>query len=425
MVERPPSGVQPYQSLNCGSSLQIHFCMNIPSIFTSFLHIKMGLVGYSDSEGSDTEEVKTTSKPTPAAKATAKPSFQKLVDKANPGKIRVGLPTSAEANGQRDGDDIDTPPAKRAKTGGGFGGFNAMLPAPKKAAQPVASSSNTSRRGLGVGINLKTSGQAAFSREPVEPSAEYDEYGSASGIGHEEGGRAVAAVPEPKEPEIKLIGKRTVFKPLSVANKQGKKKKTVAELSSANRTAATSVPSKPPTEAVKPAAVPAKPRVSFFSLDQKDDQSVSQAPDPTEDDLDERAEDEPVDDSWPGTSGQPIDTPASDSDINQVTDVASSLNLTAAERRQLFGRHSKGDNLSAINIVNFNTDEEYARNEAMRASGEAEAAAQQKIGVRAIAPGKHSLKQLVSAATTQKDALEDSFAQGRRNKKEAGNKYGW
>jgi hypothetical protein len=32
---------------------------------------------------------------------------------------------------------------------------------------------------------------------------------------------------------------------------------------------------------------------------------------------------------------------------------------------------------------------------------------------------------LVNAASSQKEALEESFAAGRRNKKEAGSKYGW
>jgi hypothetical protein len=45
--------------------------------------------------------------------------------------------------------------------------------------------------------------------------------------------------------------------------------------------------------------------------------------------------------------------------------------------------------------------------------------------VRSIAPGKHSLKQLVNAAQSQKDALAESFAKGYQNRKEAGSKYGW
>ena len=72
-------------------------------------------------------------------------------------------------------------------------------------------------------------------------------------------------------------------------------------------------------------------------------------------------------------------------------------------------------------FINFNADDQYAANEEFRAKGESV----QHNPVRGIAPGKHSLKQLVNAAATQADALEEHFAQGKRNQKEAGSKYGW
>jgi hypothetical protein len=45
--------------------------------------------------------------------------------------------------------------------------------------------------------------------------------------------------------------------------------------------------------------------------------------------------------------------------------------------------------------------------------------------VRSIAPGKHSLKQLLNATVSQKEALEESFAKGYANRKEASGRYGW
>jgi hypothetical protein len=66
-------------------------------------------------------------------------------------------------------------------------------------------------------------------------------------------------------------------------------------------------------------------------------------------------------------------------------------------------------------------DKEYAANEELRAKGETV----QHNPVRAIAPGKHSLRQLVNAASSQQDALEEKFMTSKRNKKEAGSKYGW
>jgi hypothetical protein len=100
-----------------------------------------------------------------------------------------------------------------------------------------------------------------------------------------------------------------------------------------------------------------------------------------------------------------------------LSSVASELQLDEATRRQLFGRQSD----EQIKLVNFNTDQEYTANEELRASGDTVL----HNPLRAIQPGKHSLRQLLDAATSQKDALEESWATGKRNKKEAGNKYGW
>ena len=105
-----------------------------------------------------------------------------------------------------------------------------------------------------------------------------------------------------------------------------------------------------------------------------------------------------------------------------LDDIAGDLNLSAAERRQLFGRQKAGrGGQSALNVINFNTDKEYLHNEELRAAGEQVAL----NPVRAIAPGKHSLKQLVNAAVQQKDALEESFAKGKSNRQEASSRYGW
>ena len=45
--------------------------------------------------------------------------------------------------------------------------------------------------------------------------------------------------------------------------------------------------------------------------------------------------------------------------------------------------------------------------------------------VRSIAPGKHSLKQMVNMAQNNQAALEDSFAAGRGARSAAAGKYGW
>lgn len=101
--------------------------------------------------------------------------------------------------------------------------------------------------------------------------------------------------------------------------------------------------------------------------------------------------------------------------------IADDLNLSAAARRELFGRG--GDSgLSAKKVINFNMDQEYRHNEELRASGEEQVHNPVK-GIQG--GGKHSLRQLVQNVQGQREALEESFAKGKGSRKEAGNRYGW
>ena len=104
---------------------------------------------------------------------------------------------------------------------------------------------------------------------------------------------------------------------------------------------------------------------------------------------------------------------------NSLSAIADDIGLSAAARRQLFGRNK--DAAAAANILHLNMEEEYARNEEIRAQGQAV----EHRAVKAVAPGKHSLQQLVNVASTQKEALEDAWAEGKRNKAEGGSRYGW
>ncbi|KAK8173675.1 mitotic checkpoint regulator, MAD2B-interacting-domain-containing protein [Phyllosticta citrichinensis] len=394
----------------------------------------MNLVQYSDSEGSDVE-APSTAHPAPKPAVNSKPAFQKVVDRSKPNKIRVNLPSTAgdeETKG-------DEPPAKKARMGGGtFSGFNSFLPAPKRAGEAAAKKAAGS--GLAKGVSLKTSGAAAFSRQTQEEEGPADDYGT-NGASEEHPSKTATEPAEAEKPEeeVKLVGKPMMFKPLSVANSQKKKKKA---------TSATTVskPASPALGASQPAiketnATPAppkpKPKVSLFSISQEetvpapstsggDYQPMLYSSNQTSTKVEGgNGEGEKTDDYQQYQSystPQPTSSQAAPS-ANSLTSIAADLNLTAAERRQLFGRQrgKNRDDMPAVNVVNFNTDAEYKANEELRAAGETV----QHNPVRAIAPGKHSLKQLVSAASTQKDALEEHFAAGRRNKKEAGSKYGW
>ncbi|KAG0647569.1 hypothetical protein D0Z07_6587 [Hyphodiscus hymeniophilus] len=398
----------------------------------------MGLVDYSDSDASDVEEAPKV--PVKAAANPSKPAFQKVVDRSNPGKIRVTLPQS----GFKDEAKTDEPPAKKAKTGGGaFSGFNSFLPAPKRAGQATTTlgGGNAARKGLGSGVNLKTGAAPGFSREP-EPERDYaeDTYEDRDAGASTSTGSGLS-LPPPKAPqngeqtlahEVKLIGKPLMFKPLSVARKPAKKKKQLSpgHAAPAGPNPALTTPATPQPE--KPAQ---RPKVSLFSMSVEPRSSATPQStgdyqpmlyetnveeDKAEDDRDDL---EPsYEDFIPSTSHvapPAVPTPP----ISQsLDDIAGDLNLSAAERRQLFGRQKTGRGVqSATKIINFNTDEEYLRNEELRAAGEEIV----HNPVRAIAPGKHSLKQLVNAAQNQKEALEESFAKGKSNRAEASSRYGW
>ena len=393
----------------------------------------MALVDYSGSESSDEEERKVSApsfvlqKPKPPSQ---KPAFQKVVDSSEPHKIRISLPEPSRGN--VNGEEPERP-AKRAKVGsGGLSGFNALLPAPKRATASNASSSlnGTKKGGLGAGVNLRTGAAPGFSREP-EPSFEETGKGDVGestlgANGTNEGqnptirvdkGRVAAPLEKPVE-EPKPKANLTMFKPLSVARKPQKKKAPPSNSSTPGTTTDTTQ-----LRASKPA-----PKVSLFSTGDTHDvprdslshkgpyqpmvyQSKNLESEPNSGDTNPEHQPESLD--------QPSDPDPSPRPSDSLDTIASDLNLSASAKRQLLGRQK--NHSSAINIVNFNTDEEYKANEAARQAGEQV----QHNPVRAIAPGKHSLKQLVNMGAMQADALEESFASGRRNRSEAGSKYGW
>ncbi|THW96584.1 hypothetical protein D6D18_05695 [Aureobasidium pullulans] len=359
----------------------------------------MALVGYSDSEGSDSETPNVAPVPAASKPAAKKLNFQKLVDPSAPRKIKVDLPTiqpEAEA---------DAPPAKKARTAGKFGGFNSFLPAPKRA--------NDAKKGLGSGVNLKTGAEPAFSRERVEPDPSAFAPAPATEDNKDETGTSTLPAPFHDEAprEVKPVGNAMKFKPLSVArNKKPMKKKILPNVAPAAQSPAA------PTIAEAPKAPAPKPKVSLFSVTQADTTPSSAAPAADYQPL--LAEPETATTTEPYDSTTYVPTPAP-TGPNSLTSIADDLQLSASERRRLFGRNAAS--ASAINVTHLNMNEEYNNNEQLRAAGQAV----EHRAVKAVAPGKHSLQQLVNSASTQKEALEDAWAQGRRNKAEAGSHYGF
>ncbi|KAJ5172826.1 hypothetical protein N7492_005419 [Penicillium capsulatum] len=392
----------------------------------------MALVAYSDSEGSDAEPETT---PAPATGQTKRPDstsgFQ--VDRGNPRKIRVALP-ELKPEQPADQETENGPARKKARvggSGGNFSGFNALLPAPKRAAEKKAAVVSTRKV-----FSLKTGAAPGFDRDADAEMRHDQELNEGAGADEETipaAGSSAEPAAKPDRPktetgEVKLQGNPMMFRPLSVARTQKKKPRAAPQptRSAQAPTAKPSEPAAPQSTAKASAPPPPKPKVSLFSLPSED---TGPQPDiasaaTTYEPLVYNAENET-------SSAGPALAPAPDSSLavaesypsqtvsSSLDNIASDLNLSKSERRQLFGRNAPS---SESRILEFNTDKEYAMNQ-VRA--ETELAATQHNPVRAIAPGKHTLQQLVSAANSQKDALEESFATGRRNKKEAGSKYGW
>ncbi|RAO66770.1 uncharacterized protein BHQ10_002782 [Talaromyces amestolkiae] len=419
----------------------------------------MGLVQYSDSEGSDDEkqpiapavsEPQTIAPDTKSSQPDQK--FSSIVDRGNPRKIRVALPSiKPETSAEGPEDDQDGPARKKPRTTGGgiFSGFNSILPAPKRANLPTTSSGSGSKNTKV--FNLKTGAGPGFDRQADAEWRQEQTFTQASTAGSEDdtipkAGSLRNEAKEGsllKEEDYKKKGNAMVFKPLSVA-RNAPKKKSAAFVAARAAAATPSAVQKTNSSdnlssekdisksaaSIPAAAAPAKPKVSLFSFSSEEKTTpitTTNAYDysPEFSDLPTTAE---QDISTLEQHTQPSNSYPTPSTHQQSTldAIANDLNLSRAQRRQLLGRNPGTAAQANSRILTFNTDAEYASNQEMLSkTTEEELAAQQHNPVRAIAPGKHSLRQLVQAASSQKDALEDSFAAGRRNKKEAGSRYGW
>jgi hypothetical protein len=402
----------------------------------------MGLVGYSDSEGSDNEDVKPQSSKPAASTGTSASTQKTRTDKVVSGnKIRVNLPgmTATAPATADEAENIDADrPAKRARTSGASSGINSFLPAPKNPAKAGGGSGSGSSgtgllsrsrgTGLSKGISLKTGATPAFSRDLPEPSdstyeerdadARYDEFGGQST-------NVTTSIPltaeDTQAQEAIPARKPMMFKPLSVGKKPKKKSSSAV---------AAKGPIAVPSDAAKPAlntVAPPKKKSLLFSGVEHESTTVPNTqeyqPEFTAPEEVDRAYDEDPDDQLysetyaPDSSAAPPQQPQSQT--NDLQSLASTLNLTKEQRRQLFGR----DGTNNAKLASFNLAQEYSSNNALMQDEASQAPLHNPV--RAIAPGKHSLQQLLNSAQNQKEALEESFARGKANKAAAGTKYGW
>ena len=423
-----------------------------PTILRSQPATTMGLVSYSESESSDSEAEeqppKPTAQPTATTAAGAAPSkkpFQKVVDRSNPGKILVSLPQAAPADliPGSSASGAGEPPAKRARTaagGGRFSGFNSFLPAPKNANKTAQQKAAAAASGLArPGVSLTTSAAPGFSRDGGSDDVQAGGYGASGGMSLPPPKKhAEPSIPEGLKPEeeVKLVGKPMMFKPLSVARNGNKKKTPRLGAAKAPTIASPGTKSSSQVNGTQNEAAPPPPpkKVSLFSLHTEEPDDPAGLPSkggayeplftteangvtaPYDEYADYAAYAQPSPAAPPGAAAPP--------GRDSLDTIADDLNLSAAARRELFGRDggigvgSQG----AQRVVNFNLDREYAHNEEVRAAGD------QRLHnpVRAIQGGrKHSLRQLVQNVQGQRAALEETWAAGKNNRKEASSRYGW
>lgn len=437
----------------------------------------MALVSYSDSEGSDSENEAQVHQPVTAKKESSTtsadpfkaskpaPGFSSLVDRGNPRKIRVALPEIKPEDGIHE--EEDGPARKKPRTNGGgmFSGFNSLLPAPKRNTQNAAAAASKETSGTGAArkvFSLKTGAAPGFDRQADAEMRHEHALNETTGPAAD-GNHSDSTTPKPgshledgdndsgllKEEDYKKKGNAMVFKPLSVARNPSKKKSPsmfaasravtdgVDQTKKGSAAAKTSLGLSPSGPSPSPSsdtasAAPAKPKISLFSFSKEETSTT--LPDTAQATVHSSSGEyesvlyNPSDsDAVPGPQadssyGQQTVEPSSTSAASQPTldTIVDDLNLSRSQRRQLLGRNPQA---AKSRVLTFETDAEYAANQEL-ASRE-EIAAAQHNPVRAIAPGKHTLRQLVHAANSQREALEESFAAGKRNKKEAGSKYGW
>ena len=396
----------------------------------------MALVEYSDSESSDIELCSTLQPPPGDNAKLHKEAFQKVVDRSHAHRILINLPEQSKPVTSVE-EEAALPLAKKLKLGStSFSSFNSILPAPKKSLAVGREGGGTDRHktGLRSGVNLKTGATPGFDREALVADKVYgiDETRKEEASNPESimSARVNAPVILSKETidraenEHNLKGNAMIFKPLSVTRKT-KKKPSLTKNEEFHVAMAPTPVSTSKSER--------EPRISLFSA-----AAIEPAPAanlsfnehyqpliyvPSSSSINTSAafsEGQAIPDATAEDMGHTEQEFRSFNNTSQsLSTIAEDLNLSKSAKRQLLGRH-RNDPLT-VNLVNFNTDQEYAANEILRQAGEQV----QHNPVRAIAPGKHSLKQLVNAVSSQKEALEEHFATGKRNKKEAGSKYGW
>ncbi|KAK6348215.1 hypothetical protein TWF718_006025 [Orbilia javanica] len=388
----------------------------------------MALVAYSDSEGSDTESAAPAPSLPPPKPKSSLSSFlpppskkRKLVDDSKPDVAATGGPRKIKIELPKitpDVDDVGSSSSRpRIGKSAGGGGMLSFLPAPKRTGAEAAkvalesekeekkavtdattATSSSAPRMLGGGIKKV---EYAGTGMDLQPTVEDDPESSSSAPAT---GEALANPPAETKPAGPIQGRviQPFFKKSTTKKKPTKPSGTtkVEEKKVSLFSLGSALNERPLSTSATSTASEYKPLL------------VAESAPAVEDDI-------PVEEAsyhqeeYSENPYQPALGPQTFQSISEE------VGMDEAEMRMFMGRRGRN---AEIKIMDFNVDKEYEKNEAARVAGEL---APERNVVRSIKPGKHQLTSLLNAAQSQRAALEESFAEGRRNKKEAGSKYGW
>ncbi|PIL24037.1 hypothetical protein GSI_13788 [Ganoderma sinense ZZ0214-1] len=345
-------------------------------------------------------------------------------------KIAIGLPSLSKNVDEATSDDDERPAAKkpRLESGAGSSALLSMLPAPKNKAPVSAPPERVLGGGRGPGLVFKTA-PSQPSRAPTVEDADEDEEGSRPDDALDSSYSAILEKNEDAKP-VSLP-----FMPTSV--KRGKANVSVEE--------------RHPMPISRP-SVSSAPAVDFFSLGSSQASSskplVSSAPSvssapgllsftaaPIVKDF---KPPEPIpDDPYPGyymlPSGQwAAHDPAYYKKFYDKWKKEYDAHVRALEKGTIKGFEGAEELAEEVNALREmeKAKQDIQEREERKAltTGPAEVAAP-KMNIKGAALGgrartRHQLSTLLTEAYQNREALEEKIAQGRRNRKEAGNKYG-
>ncbi|KAK7693447.1 hypothetical protein QCA50_003015 [Cerrena zonata] len=373
----------------------------------------------------------------PPSSSGSKPSSSGLSlpppKKKAPKKITIGLP-SLSTNDTDNTELDDRPPAKKPRldSGAGSSGLLSMLPAPKNKAPVLPAPERVLGGGKGPGLVFKT---APNSSRPTQQASVEDEEDEDSGPANEppSGTSILEEVTETNPPPI-------AFMPTSV--KRGRTNISTEERHTAPKIALPKVSAAPAVdffglgEATSSSSRLSTPPVPTPSASKPNLPGLSSAPK-----VEEFVAPEPTpEDPYPGYYMLPSGSWAAyepnyykkfyDRWKREYDSHVRALEKGIEKGFEAVEREGAQEVNAAEEMERAKVEiQEREERKALTAGGDAAPAAPKMnikgAGLSGRARTRHQLSSLLTEAYQNREALEERIAQGRRNRKEAGNKYGF